>query len=74
MRKKPGVIIGIMLHDSGRQFGCYGAPDAITPNIDSLAENGVLFENHFSTGTVCIPSRAAVLTGTYMRNTRLARH
>lgn len=67
MGKKPRLIIGVLMHDAGRQFGCYGAPNA-TPHIDALASGGVLFENHFSTGTVCIPSRASVLIGKYLHN------
>ncbi|MBQ4048232.1 MAG: sulfatase-like hydrolase/transferase [Clostridia bacterium] len=69
--KKPKIIIGVMLHDAGRQFGCYGARDAITPNIDAMAAEGVRFSNHFSTGTVCIPSRASVLTGKYLHNAEI---
>jgi N-sulfoglucosamine sulfohydrolase len=36
-----------------------------TPNIDRLAADGVLFKNHFSTGTVCSPSRGSIVTGCY---------
>ena len=69
--KKPKLILGIMLHDAGRQFGCYGAADAITPNIDTMAAEGVRFSNHFSTGTVCIPSRASILTGKFLHNAEI---
>lgn len=69
--RKPKLIIGVLLHDAGRQFGCYGAADAVTPNIDAMAAEGVRFENHFSTGTVCIPSRASVLTGKYLHNAEI---
>lgn len=71
MMNKPKRIISFILHDSGRQFACLGAPDAVTPNIDALAADGVLFENHFTTGTVCVPSRASILTGKYMHNTEI---
>lgn len=66
--RKPKLILGILMHDAGRQFGCYGAADASTPNIDQMAGEGVLFANHFSTGTVCVPSRASILTGKYLHN------
>lgn len=69
--RKPKLIIGVLLHDAGRQFGCYGAADAVTPNIDAMAAEGIRFENHFSTGTVCIPSRASVLTGKYLHNAEI---
>ena len=47
--RKPKLILGILLHDAGRQFGCYGARDAVTPNIDTMAAEGIRFSNHFST-------------------------
>jgi arylsulfatase A-like enzyme len=40
-----------------------GHPDARTPNIDRLAERGVLFTNAQCPSPICIPSRTAVLTG-----------
>lgn len=36
-----------------------------TPNIDRLAEEGILLENCFSTNSICTPSRASILTGQY---------
>ena len=70
----PRIIIGIMMHDTGRQFGCFGAEGVESPNIDRMAAEGVRFENHFSTGTVCVPSRASILTGRYFHNARLCRY
>ncbi len=72
--KKPRLIIGIMMHDTGRQFGCFGARDAKSPNIDRMAAEGVKFENHFSTGSVCVPSRAGILTGQYFHSARICRY
>ena len=51
-------------------LGCYGNPYVHSPNIDRLAENGVLFENCYSQSPVCTPSRASFLTGRYPRTTR----
>ncbi len=59
----PNVIV-ITPHDLGDYLGCYGTP-VPTPNIDSLASDGVLFRNHFSCGTVCSPSRGGIVTGCY---------
>uniref|UniRef100_UPI003592E90A sulfatase-like hydrolase/transferase n=1 Tax=Pricia sp. TaxID=2268138 RepID=UPI003592E90A len=57
-------ILWITIEDTSPQFiGCYGNQDAATPVIDKLAEEGVLFTNAFSTGTVCSPSRSAIITG-----------
>ena len=38
---------------------------APTPNIDRLANEGILFENCFCTNSICVPSRATILTGQY---------
>lgn len=59
----PNIMI-ITCHDIGDYFGCYGTP-VPTPNIDSLASDGILFERHFSTATVCSPSRGSIMTGCY---------
>lgn len=57
----PNVLL-IHSHDLGRYLSCYGK-DVETPNIDALAENGALFENHFVTAPQCSPSRGSLLTG-----------
>lgn len=41
----------------------YGATDVQTPNIDRIAKEGMLFTTMRANGTVCSPSRAALLTG-----------
>jgi arylsulfatase len=51
-------------------LGCYGNSFVKTPNINRLAEKGVLFENCFSQSPVCTPSRASFLTGRYPRTNR----
>ena len=38
---------------------------AKTPNIDKLAEEGVLFKNTYTTCPVCSPARASIMTGKY---------
>ena len=49
-------------------LGCYGHPLVKTPNIDSLAEHGCLFNNAYSPSPVCCPSRASQLSGLYPSN------
>ena len=66
--KKPNVII-ILTDDQGYgDLGCMGSDDLKTPNIDALAEKGVLFSSMYSASPVCSPSRAALLTGRYPGN------
>jgi len=45
-------------------FGCYGYPGTTTPNIDSIAAQGVLFENVFTTVPLTLPAHSSMLTGT----------
>lgn len=62
-QEKPNIL-WITIEDTSPQFiGCYGNKDARTPVIDQLAKEGVRFTNAFSTGTVCSPSRSAIITG-----------
>jgi arylsulfatase A-like enzyme len=57
-------ILWITIEDTSPQFiGCYGNSNARTPVIDRLSQDGVRFTNAFSTGTVCSPSRTAIITG-----------
>jgi len=62
-QEKPNIL-WVTIEDTSPQFiGCYGNPDAKTPVIDQLAKEGIRFTNAFSTGTVCSPSRSAIITG-----------
>jgi len=57
-------ILYISSHDTGRFIQPYGQP-VETPNLQRLAEGGVLFRQAFCAGPTCSPSRAALLTGSY---------
>ena len=73
-QQKPNIL-WITIEDTSPQFiGCYGNPDARTPVIDKLAEQGVRFTNAFSTGTVCSPSRTAIITGVKTYKTGTGNH
>ncbi|MFC1735667.1 sulfatase [Candidatus Hydrogenedentota bacterium] len=62
---KPNILL-IFIDDLGHaDLGCYGLKDAQTPNIDSLARDGVRFTDGYVTASVCSPSRAGILTGRY---------
>lgn len=61
---KPNFIV-IFTDDMGYQdLGCYGSPDIRTPNLDLMAREGMRF-TQFYAQTVCGPSRAALMTGSY---------
>jgi len=61
----PNVLL-IPVDDLNDWIGCLGGhPQAKTPNIDKLAERGVLFTNAHCQSPVCNPSRASMMTGLY---------
>ena len=63
-RAKAGApnVLFIVLDDVGfAQLGCYGSPMK-TPNMDSLAQNGLRFNNMHTTA-LCSPTRVCILTG-----------
>lgn len=60
---RPGNIVLFVSDDHGRDAGCYGSPDALTPNLDALAAEGARFEKAFCTTASCSASRSVILTG-----------
>ncbi|MEN8248099.1 MAG: sulfatase [Bacteroidota bacterium] len=63
--KRPNILL-IMLDDLNDYEGFLGGhPQAITPNIDALAKEGVIFSNAHTNAPICAPSRSSMLTGIY---------
>lgn len=63
--RKPNIIV-ILSDDHGyADLGCQGCKDIPTPNLDSIAKNGIRFTDGYVTCPVCSPSRAGLLTGKY---------
>ena len=58
-------ILWISCEDISPQLGCYGDPQAVTPNLDRLASEGTRFTHAFSCHGVCAPSRTGIITGMY---------
>jgi uncharacterized sulfatase len=58
-------IIWITAEDMSPTLGCFGDPDAITPNIDKLAKQSVRYTRAFASAPVCSPSRSCLIQGTY---------
>ena len=59
----PNIIFLLTDDQRNDTLGCAGHPIVKTPNIDSLAADGVRFENCFVTTSICAASRASILTG-----------
>lgn len=70
--RDPNIIL-ILLDDFGYgDLGCYGNKLNRTPNIDKMAEDGILFKDFCVASSVSTPSRAALLTGCYPK--RISMH
>jgi N-sulfoglucosamine sulfohydrolase len=61
---RPNIIF-IVSEDNSPFLGCYGDANALTPNIDKLASEGILYTNAFAVAPVCAPSRSSIITGMY---------
>ena len=68
--RKPNILL-IVADDLGyRDLGCYGATKVRTPRIDRLAGESVRFTDAHSICATCMPSRYAILSGTYFFHAR----
>jgi arylsulfatase A-like enzyme len=56
-------ILWITCEDMSCNVGCYGDAYAITPTLDQMAADGVLYENMYATAPVCSPARSCIITG-----------
>ena len=63
--QRPNIIFLMADDQATYSMGCYGAPEALTPNLDQLAKEGIVFDNHYDTTAICMASRANVMTGLY---------
>src|SRR5438309_7079001 len=63
--RPPNVVI-LLADDLGyADVGFHGCKDIPTPNIDTLAKNGVRFTSGYVSGPYCSPTRAGLMTGRY---------
>lgn len=66
--QQPNILYIMSDDHTSQAFGIYGSRLAQlnpTPNIDALANKGVIFDNAFCNNAICTPSRASILTGQY---------
>ncbi|MCZ2343797.1 MAG: sulfatase-like hydrolase/transferase, partial [Bacteroidales bacterium] len=62
--ERPNIIL-IGSEDISPNLGCYGDPDAITPQLDRFAAQGARFDRAFTHCPVCAPTRSGMITGQY---------
>jgi arylsulfatase A-like enzyme/Tfp pilus assembly protein PilF len=63
--KPPNVLLITLDTTRADRLGCYGYPAGLTPNIDGVADRGVLFERAYSTVPLTLPSHSSMMTGLY---------
>ena len=63
--RRPSILLILPDQWRGQDLGCMGNPEVLTPNLDRLASQGILFRNTFANTPVCCPARANLLTGRY---------
>lgn len=61
-KARPNILF-IAVDDLRPELGCYGSDIAITPNLDALAQKGLLFNRAYCQQAICSPSRASLMTG-----------
>ncbi len=62
---RPNILFIMADDHAAHALSCYGSRINKTPNLDRIAQEGMLFRNCFVTNSLCGPSRAVILTGKY---------
>ena len=62
---RPNIVFLFADDQCTYSMGCYGTPGVQTPNLDALAREGMVFDNHYDTTAICMASRVNVMTGMY---------
>ena len=67
---EPSNLVILLSDNHNRALaGCYGHPQATTPNLDRIAASGARFTNAYSASPLCCPARAAMATGRFPHQT-----
>jgi len=62
---RPNILLITLDTTRADRIGCYGYQQALTPTLDALAAEGVLFERAYVTAPLTLPSHASLFTGLY---------
>lgn len=64
-KNRPNILIFVMDTQSVRNMTPYGFDKETTPNLQTIASEGIVYENHFVTAAWTVPSFASLFTGKY---------
>lgn len=62
---RPNIVVFLADDEGYGELGCQGNPQIPTPQIDSIAANGIRFTQGYVSGPYCSPTRAGLMTGRY---------
>ena len=63
--RRPNILFIMSDDHAAHAMSCYGSRINRTPNLDRIADGGVRLDRCFCTNSICTPSRATILSGTY---------
>ncbi len=66
LKNKPNILMIMSDEHTWNISGCYNNKIVKTPNIDKIAEKGILFENCYTPSPLCVPARLAFTAGKYI--------
>ena len=66
---RPNIIFLLTDDQRFNTLGCMGNSEIKTPNIDQLGNEGIVFDSHYNTTSICMAARACVMTGMYEHKT-----
>jgi arylsulfatase A-like enzyme len=64
-QKQPNILFIMSDDHASHAMSCYNSKINKTPNLDRISNEGMRFDNCFCTNSICTPSRAVILSGTY---------
>ncbi|HDY87807.1 MAG TPA: sulfatase, partial [bacterium] len=64
-KSRPNILFILTDDHANKALSCYGSTVNKTPNLDRIAREGMRFNHAYVTTSLCSPSRATILTGTY---------
>jgi len=62
---RPNILFLCADMIGAKNFGCYGDPAKVTPNVDSWSKEGVIFDKAYCACPPCIPARVSMMCGQY---------
>ncbi|MBD3630016.1 sulfatase-like hydrolase/transferase [Cyclobacterium sp.] len=64
--KRPNILFLMADDQRADAFGFMGNSNVLTPNLDNMAYDGIVFENAYCVAPICQPSRSSIMTGQFL--------